>query len=70
MIRTRNGEHRWFTVSRHLTADGLVAYQRCTCGRWRVLENSEPVSAPGRARPGTGGHRRVARSQGVEATAP
>lgn len=57
MTCTRGGEHRWFTISRHLTADGLVTYQRCTCGRWRVLENAEPVSAPGGARPETGGRR-------------
>jgi hypothetical protein len=45
---TRRGEHRWSTVSRHLTADGLVAYQRCPCGRWRILENAVPVCTPAR----------------------
>lgn len=29
--------HFWRTVSRHSTSEGVVSYQRCTCGRWRVM---------------------------------
>ncbi|MDN5855586.1 MAG: hypothetical protein L0K86_22635 [Actinomycetia bacterium] len=29
--------HGWQTRSRHPTGDGVVAYQRCHCGLWRLL---------------------------------
>lgn len=29
--------HTWQTQSCHRTSDGLVSYQRCHCGLWRVL---------------------------------
>lgn len=29
--------HSWRTHSTHLTSDGLVRYQSCSCGRWRIL---------------------------------
>jgi hypothetical protein len=28
--------HRWVVVSTHQVSEGLVVYQRCLCGRWRV----------------------------------
>jgi hypothetical protein len=47
--------HVWQTESRHWTGDGAVSYQRCRCGRWRVLgpnqvlaeARSTPASTPG-----------------------
>lgn len=35
--------HRFRTTSSHLTSEGWVLYQRCSCGQTRVLLNSEPV---------------------------
>jgi hypothetical protein len=29
--------HVWRTRSKHLTSEGLVSYQRCLCGAWRVF---------------------------------
>lgn len=29
--------HVWQTRSRQLTSDGVVSYQRCHCGLWRLL---------------------------------
>ncbi|GAA0852420.1 hypothetical protein ACFQVD_28610 [Streptosporangium amethystogenes subsp. fukuiense] len=29
--------HDWHTRSRHHTSEGLVRYQTCRCGTWRVL---------------------------------
>jgi hypothetical protein len=39
------GSHdsQWRTVSRHLTSEGLVAYQRCGCGGWRIRLHEDPV---------------------------
>lgn len=34
------GEHVWRTRSRHPSQDGVVAYQQCHCGTWRVLLES------------------------------
>ncbi|HET9422709.1 MAG TPA: hypothetical protein VFO49_16325 [Nocardioides sp.] len=37
---TANDQHRdhsWTTRSSHPTSDGLVTYQSCPCGRWRIL---------------------------------
>lgn len=28
--------HRWTTRSRHRTSQGMISYQFCGCGRWRV----------------------------------
>jgi hypothetical protein len=36
LVISSNG-HIWRTESRHPTSDGTVSYQRCHCGRWRVL---------------------------------
>jgi hypothetical protein len=33
----RPHRHRWIDSSTHRVSDGLVVYQRCLCGRWRVL---------------------------------
>ena len=36
----RHGErpgHFWHTRSTHATSEGLVTYQACPCGRWRIL---------------------------------
>jgi hypothetical protein len=33
---TADHEHAWQTRSCHRTSDGIVAYQRCRCGRWRL----------------------------------
>ena len=30
-------EHTWQTRSRHSTSEGVVCYQHCHCGRWRVV---------------------------------
>jgi hypothetical protein len=35
--------HRFETTSSHVTSEGWVTYQRCSCGETRVLLNSEPV---------------------------
>jgi hypothetical protein len=29
--------HSWRTRSTHTTSEGLVTYQSCTCGQWRIL---------------------------------
>lgn len=29
--------HVWQTRSRHLTGAGVVSYQRCHCGLWRLV---------------------------------
>ncbi|MER6825400.1 hypothetical protein ABT352_05375 [Streptosporangium sp. NPDC000563] len=29
--------HDWHTRSHHRTSEGLVRYQSCHCGTWRVL---------------------------------
>ena len=29
--------HFWHTRSSHETSQGLVTYQSCLCGRWRIL---------------------------------
>jgi hypothetical protein len=35
--------HRFLTTSSHVTSEGWVVYQRCSCGETRVLLNAEPV---------------------------
>jgi hypothetical protein len=29
--------HFWSTRSSHSTSEGVVTYQACPCGRWRIL---------------------------------
>jgi hypothetical protein len=60
--------HRWTTTSSHLTSDGWVRYQRCLCGRTRILVNAEPigVTAPSLAGdPGRDGTRYPAQRPGA-----
>ncbi|UYM06821.1 hypothetical protein [Solicola gregarius] len=28
--------HTWQPRSQHSTSEGLIVYEQCTCGRWRV----------------------------------
>ncbi len=35
-----DGAHIWRTRSTHPTSEGLVTYQACACGRWRILGSS------------------------------
>ncbi|MGH3462754.1 MAG: hypothetical protein ACRDP9_14930 [Kribbellaceae bacterium] len=37
MSTGRPHRHRWIDASTHRVSDGVVVYQRCLCGRWRVL---------------------------------
>jgi hypothetical protein len=41
MISTH--QHSWQTSSSHRTSDGLVTYQSCRCGRWRILTAADRV---------------------------
>ncbi|GII66048.1 hypothetical protein Skr01_61330 [Sphaerisporangium krabiense] len=34
---TDHDGHTWRTRSHHFTSEGLVRYQSCHCGAWRVL---------------------------------
>lgn len=34
--------HFWRTASCHDTSDGLVVYQRCPCGQWRITLTGAP----------------------------
>ncbi|GII80080.1 hypothetical protein Sru01_50620 [Sphaerisporangium rufum] len=36
--------HDWHTRSHHHTSEGLVRYQACRCGAWRVLRG--PIGGP------------------------
>ncbi|GAA4964645.1 hypothetical protein WHI96_02535 [Pseudonocardia tropica] len=36
-------DHEWETTSRHRTSDGVVRYQRCHCGTWRVRLERDPA---------------------------
>ncbi|MCA0155573.1 hypothetical protein LB823_05145 [Tsukamurella sp. M9C] len=42
--------HAWETESHHPTSEGVVMYQRCACGAWRIKlvgRTAEvPVSQP------------------------
>jgi len=41
--------HIWLTRSRHSTSDGVVSYQRCRCGLWRVVRGASQVLAETRS---------------------
>lgn len=43
MITTER--HVWRTRSRHTTSEGIVSYQVCECGLWRVVMNPGGVLA-------------------------
>ncbi|WP_169847157.1 hypothetical protein [Rhodococcus triatomae] len=32
----REHRHSWESASRHRTSEGMLHYQRCACGRWRM----------------------------------
>jgi hypothetical protein len=34
--RDSQHRHRWMATSSHQVSEGLVVYQRCACGQWRV----------------------------------
>ena len=39
--------HRYSTASIHHTSQGRIAYQRCTCGTWRIQRyprHAQPVT--------------------------
>jgi hypothetical protein len=40
-MTTSSHRHRWVEESAHRVSDGLVIYQRCLCGRWRVIAPSD-----------------------------
>ncbi|WP_328989488.1 hypothetical protein OG394_24980 [Kribbella sp. NBC_01245] len=43
--------HRWIASSSHRVSEGLVVYQRCDCGEWRVTSTPvHPVVHPEIAR--------------------
>lgn len=42
MTTTTVHRHRWTEASAHRVSEGLVIYERCLCGRWRVLAPSSP----------------------------
>ena len=39
--------HAWQTRSSHHTLDGLVRYQHCACGRWRISLATEAANEIG-----------------------
>jgi hypothetical protein len=39
--------HTWLTRSSHHTLDGLVRYQHCECGQWRVILATEAANEIG-----------------------
>lgn len=44
---TETHRHRWSAVSSHQVSEGLVVYQRCACGDWRVTSTPPyPVAYP------------------------
>jgi hypothetical protein len=45
----REGDHAhaWWTRSSHHTLDGLVRYQHCSCGQWRITVATEAALAIG-----------------------
>jgi hypothetical protein len=45
--------HQWTVKSSHPVSEGLVVYQRCACGRWRITSTpAYPVAYPEVARLG------------------
>jgi hypothetical protein len=36
--------HHWTTKSRHRTSQGVVAYDQCNCGRWRVQRETTALA--------------------------
>ncbi|WP_328331971.1 hypothetical protein OHA70_12820 [Kribbella sp. NBC_00382] len=49
--------HRWHVESSHPVSEGLLSYQRCACGQWRVTSTPlHPVAHPDLARVGAQGN--------------
>lgn len=46
-------EHEWLTRSTHLTSEGAVTYQQCSCGVYRLLQGATEITRTGRGM-GTG----------------
>jgi hypothetical protein len=43
--------HRWQVASAHPVSEGLLTYQHCACGQWRVTSTAlHPVAHPDLAR--------------------
>jgi hypothetical protein len=51
---TTKGEvhrHSWRVASSHRVSEGLLSYQQCSCGQWRVTSTPlHPVAHPDLAR--------------------
>ncbi|WP_427887073.1 hypothetical protein ACQHIV_29380 [Kribbella sp. GL6] len=44
---TDTHRHRWSAVSSHQVSEGLVVYQQCACGQWRITSTPPyPVAYP------------------------
>ncbi|WUJ74099.1 hypothetical protein OG809_12680 [Kribbella soli] len=44
---TETHRHRWSAISAHQVSEGLVVYQRCACGQWRITSTPPyPVAYP------------------------
>lgn len=51
MTSENQHQHRWIASSSHPVSEGLVVYQRCDCGEWRVTSTPAfPVAHPEIAR--------------------
>lgn len=37
-------EHTWRTRSSHRTSEGVLSYQKCSCGSWRLLLSAYRVA--------------------------
>lgn len=68
-MTTHRTGHDWQTVSRHRTGAGLIAYQRCACGRWRIrhrttagVEQTLIITGQDHDRPRPGGQRTTRRN--------
>ncbi|MFI9529974.1 hypothetical protein [Micromonospora rosaria] len=46
MSRTAAHQHASRTTSTHRTSEGRVHYQRCACGRWRILLTTAGETRP------------------------
>ncbi|MPZ62122.1 MAG: hypothetical protein GEU93_12670 [Propionibacteriales bacterium] len=47
----QNHRHSWQTRSTHRTLEGLLHYQHCACGRWRVAVANGAAVEVGATRP-------------------
>ncbi|WP_166665731.1 hypothetical protein [Kribbella caucasensis] len=45
--REEHHRHRWQVASSHQVSEGMVVYQRCDCGHWRIASTpAYPVAYP------------------------